>query len=257
MEAKMRKVRFTCFLLSIFIFAVGCQKEEPQLSPFPSERESEGVVLPTPKERELKEGFGLETTEIINEEGQTKLQLILDTGGFSIPKDLNDKNIKKMIRPDQVVDSHIDSWILFLISDFAFLKKVNLFEIKETFKNFGESVYDQHLAVWISDKKGKPDIKKMRYYCYEKFGLDFNHGPYIVITKIHPDVRKKNDPFFRIKLYAIDAERICWLLNTIAFSINENKITTMDLFVDEKIALLKSHVREILKIQESLLDIIF
>lgn len=253
----MKKARFIWFLLATFIIAISCQEKEPNLIPFPGEIESEGITEQGIEDKDFEEGFGFETREITIDEGKIQLQAIIETGGLGIPKDLNNENIKKGMRPDQVENAHIESWIIFLITDFSFLERVNIFNIKESFKNLGKSIFDQHLAVWISDKRGNPDIEKMRYYCYEKFGLDFNHGPYVVITKIHPDERKKDDHFFRLKFYAIDADRISELLNTIAFKINENKIKTLDLFIEEKIALLKSHVSKTLGIPKSIIEKIF
>lgn len=257
----MMKIRLACFLCAFFMFFIGCQTERsvsppPTLGPQPTTQKTIKESELNKEFEEMKERFKFETKETTNEKGQNIFQAIIKTGGASIPKDLNDENIKKKIRPGSVESSYIESWILFLIPDPEFLKKVNLSELEEAFRSFGYSIKDQHLAVWITDEKGNPNILTMRYYCYEKFGLDFNHGPYIVITKQHPDERMKDEEYFKIKLYAIDFEQICWLLNNIAFVINENKIKTVDLFIDEKIALIKSHLKGI-KMLESLVDTIF
>jgi len=60
-------------------------------------------------------------------------------------------------------------------------------KLKSVFIDFGESIGDHNAAIWLaSDNNIGIDIQRSKHYS-DIFDLDYNKGPYVVVTKSHPD----------------------------------------------------------------------
>jgi hypothetical protein len=94
------------------------------------------------------------------------------------------------------------SWTLFLVCDPQWLsseKAADLLDLYVSFKNFGDAIGDDNLAVWFSKAAGTsnlsvgadPDVEMSSRYC-RQWGLKPSHGPYVVVTTTYPATHPVN-----------------------------------------------------------------
>ncbi len=78
-------------------------------------------------------------------------------------------------------------------------------------------------AIWFSERTGKTvDLNRSKYYC-DKFKLNYNESPYIVITQKRPDESKERDEIVVVKLSNITTYRVVKILNLLEQDLRNNK----------------------------------
>ena len=132
---------------------------------------------------------------------------------------VGEETMRKFFMPTLtgVLPVGLESYSLFLFPDDSW-KKEELAEerqaLLEKFISFGQSIGDEHAAVWFEDDRGELDILRSRDYS-DKFELAYEGGPYIVFINVRPDLYQKGDENFAIRLGGIttdDREKILDLL---------------------------------------------
>jgi hypothetical protein len=89
------------------------------------------------------------------------------------------------------------SWSLFLVCNPQWLsseKAADLHDLYLSFRNFGNAIGDDNLAVWFSKAAGtskltsagaEPDVEMSSRY-FRQWSLKPSHGPYVVVTTTYP-----------------------------------------------------------------------
>jgi hypothetical protein len=98
-----------------------------------------------------------------------------------------------------------------------------IFILSKVFKNFGESIGEKNLAVWcgiIDDnlQKAHFNVSQSKYYA-DKFTLNYNEGPYVILTDVSPDsisgIFPKNGHVMILSFSNIHPDRIVTVLNEV------------------------------------------
>ena len=97
--------------------------------------------------------------------------------------------------------------------------------LKHQFNMLGYFLGDNGCSVWFEDSETKfPHIEMAREYA-QKFNLDITSGPYIVISKIHPDELKKGEALPLLDFYRIPSEVLAEAINEVRNLITKNEVT--------------------------------
>ncbi len=139
-------------------------------------------------------------------------------------------------------------YTLFLIPSYEWSnqrKDIAEQKLWNNFSNFGQSIGEKNLSVWFvikTDyytyidipcanryKKIQPvdnseiytDVARCKEYC-DKFELDYNEGPFIIVTEKHPDISSKKDVIV-IKFNNILPSNVILFLNNLEQKIRTRK----------------------------------
>ncbi|MDA3898473.1 MAG: hypothetical protein PF482_20230 [Desulfobacteraceae bacterium] len=85
-------------------------------------------------------------------------------------------------KPDEVISEDYVSYIFFLFPNQKWVRKCDpriLKELNMEFREFGDAIGNNHLAIWFIDENGRPDTNRSLDFV-RLFDLDVNSGPYIV-----------------------------------------------------------------------------
>jgi hypothetical protein len=100
------------------------------------------------------------------------------------------------------------------------------------FKRFGDAIGDTRAAIWFSTPTGFNDAERARAYC-DAVNLDYDSGPYIVITPIRPDRWVRGTEVFYLRLGGIEPARAVVLLNTLEQQVRTGTVTELGLLYEE------------------------
>lgn len=112
-------------------------------------------------------------------------------------------------------------YILFISPSHAYVDnnsedKINI--LGKAFMNFKKDIGDDNYALWcgpIINKKYKFNVSLSKYFA-DKYKLDYNDGPFIVITNINPDKNDRTgEEVYFIYFSNINPERIVVILNEV------------------------------------------
>lgn len=136
--------------------------------------------------------------------------------------------------PRQPVPDNFSSYSIFLVP--SILVEGDPWALRSAFDRFGEAIGERRAAIWldpfpyvffesIEDENARDagnlrgprewphfDVLRSKDYC-DRFGLDYNHGPYVVTTKKRPDLVTSNDERIVIRLDGVSASGMVKILN--------------------------------------------
>jgi hypothetical protein len=108
-----------------------------------------------------------------------------------------------------------DTYSLFLFPSAEWKqKKDDIKQLYEEFSAFGDAIGDRRLALWFSEKNDDVDIRRSKLYC-DRFGLDYNNGPFVVTLQKSPAVWRTGDLAVIVSLGGISPERRLRVLNVL------------------------------------------
>jgi|SRR5579864_2760809 len=128
----------------------------------------------------------------------------------------------------ELVPRTYNTYAMFLIPSHEWKSRSkDLKELHETFLDFGDAIGEMNLAIWFPDGLYRPatlkrsekllgtfDIQRNRDYC-DRFHLDYNNGPFIVVTRTRPDLVRDGDEIVVIQLHDIDIPKVTRVLNSL------------------------------------------
>lgn len=182
-------------------------------------------------------------------------------------KGIND--IEKKISPHFVsfdlVSRKYKVYCLFLVPSAEWKHKSDELKLlREAFLNFGSAIGEGRLAIWflegsvfptytkvskvgkseelveelvVDERENKPesvDIERSKSYC-DKFGLDYNEGPFVVVTRTRPDLTPPGDETIVLKLHDIDISRAVFILNVLEQDLRTERKTRRHTLVFEEV----------------------
>lgn len=106
------------------------------------------------------------------------------------------------------------SYSLFLFPSTEWSKNPDNKRLLEQFQSFGDAIGDKHLALWFAITADEIDVLRSKEYC-DRFGLNYNDGPYVVTIQKSPATWKRPDALYTIQLGGISAERRIAVLNVL------------------------------------------
>lgn len=112
----------------------------------------------------------------------------------------------------------LSSYSLFLIPDDRWRSPMylpNRDALWRAFMTFGQSIGDDHAAVWFLDQEENIDVLRGQEYC-DRFGLSYNDGPYVVTVRKRPDLLGQGDEIVVIRMNGIAPDRVQLVLNRLA-----------------------------------------
>jgi len=116
-----------------------------------------------------------------------------------------------------LLPADLESYTLLLIPDDRW-REDRLRSLRDSvwraFDAFGRAIGEKRIAIWFLDNDGNVDTVRAKDYC-DRFGLDYNGGPYVVTASKRPDLLKQGDQIVVIKLGEISTERIPAVLNVL------------------------------------------
>lgn len=93
--------------------------------------------------------------------------------------------------------------------------------LKQSFEQFGDAIGQREAAVWFTERYGYgTDVERSKYYC-DQLDLNYNDGPYVIHSRVRPDMWASGDDLVVIKLNGISAERVVRVLNLIEQDIRQ------------------------------------
>jgi hypothetical protein len=113
--------------------------------------------------------------------------------------------------PPELLPSNYPVYVMFLAPTLD-LDDRELLEVWRAYKNFGESIGQRNLAIWFTTDGFAVDIGRSKYYC-DRLRLNYNDGPYVVVSKIRPDKLDDTSTITLIRLESVAPERIVSILN--------------------------------------------
>jgi hypothetical protein len=123
-----------------------------------------------------------------------------------------------LVEPRRAVPRTASTYVLFLVTSRAY--DHSLPELRSAFEDLGNAIGGRDLAVWFENPKDpdRVDIDRSKWYCDHVFdflnlGLDYNSGPYVVITSKRPDEWTRASDLVILKLAGISEPRTIALLN--------------------------------------------
>jgi hypothetical protein len=110
--------------------------------------------------------------------------------------------------PDvQALPTNYPCYAMMLFPDGAWKDRKELVDVRAAFSRFGDAIGDKGAAIWFVDKRGQVDVERALFYC-NRFALSSSDGPYILVTRLRPDmIRDKRDAVL-IKCAGISAHRL-------------------------------------------------
>jgi hypothetical protein len=112
----------------------------------------------------------------------------------------------------------LESYSLFLFPDSRWLERPLADELPtlwQAFFEFGRSIGDDHAAIWFLDDEDNADVLRSQEYC-QRFGLNYNDGPYVVVVHKRPDLLEADDEIVVIRMGGIAPERVLSILNRLS-----------------------------------------
>jgi hypothetical protein len=144
------------------------------------------------------------------------------------------------------VPRNASAYVLFLVTSHQLDGGIS--GLRSAFTDVGDAIGAKNLAVWFEDPHDpdRVDIDHSRWYCdqifnFRKLGLDYDSGPYVVVTSTRPDTWKTADDIVILKLADISQERIVSLLDALVQEIRtEGHAQRTTLLFREVVARLQS-----------------
>lgn len=103
------------------------------------------------------------------------------------------------------------------------------------FANFGHAIGDRKLAVWLGGSgTGWVDIERGKLYA-DRFGLDYNHGPYIVVTSVRPDLAEQGDEIIYLRFGGIDKDRVIRVMNRLEQDLRRDREISGEALIYEEV----------------------
>lgn len=94
-------------------------------------------------------------------------------------------------------------------------------EFRNIFYKMGNSIGEAKAAIWMGTDysetdplKSGVDIQRSKYYC-DLYSLDYNNGPYLLVTSKRPDLVTTDDEVVFLKFNNISKDRIIRVMNVL------------------------------------------
>jgi hypothetical protein len=142
---------------------------------------------------------------------------------------------------NQQLPNGFNNYILFISPSHTYVEKSSqekLNNLGKAFLNFKKYIGQNNLAVWcgsINKNKFNFNVSLSKYYA-DRFGLNYNDGPYIIITNVNPSHEDRNTekPYY-ISFSSINPERIIVILNDVEQQLRtQQTINQRELYLSEK-----------------------
>jgi len=133
--------------------------------------------------------------------------------------------------PTQPLPSNLSSYSIFLVPSLSTEEKSSAAPIKvlrTEFEAFGDAIGDQRAAIWLKPAPYPSpaalaeesvalslhyvDVLRSKDYC-DRFGLNYNDGPYVVTTQVRPDLVTPKDKRVVIRLGGLSDDDMQHVLN--------------------------------------------
>ncbi|MBN8454353.1 hypothetical protein [Accumulibacter sp.] len=143
-----------------------------------------------------------------------------------------------IIPPTKPLPTNFTTYVLFLFPSSHWLApetKNDVKAVERAFSAFGDAIGNPRAAIWFSSspRSSEPDIHRAKFYC-DKFGLDYNDGPIILVSSKRPDLLESLDQVVVVKLRGIDSSRVVDVLNVLEQDLRrESTIRTRKLLFEE------------------------
>lgn len=118
----------------------------------------------------------------------------------------------------EVLPAGLETYSLFLLPDPRWRSSDLATEraaLWESFFSFGRSIGDDHAAIWFLDQEDNADVERSQEYC-DQFGLSYNDGPYVVVTRKRPDLVDVDDEILVVRMGGIGPDGVQAVLNRLA-----------------------------------------
>ena len=180
--------------------------------------------------------------------------------------------MKMILNPVEVVPGGFDTYSMFLVaskewspvdsqdlaSDVPNQQKA-LDALFYAFRGFGEAIGEFKAAVWLApaSRQGPtppyPDILRGKSYA-DRFGLDYNDGPFVVTTRQRPDLVGSGDELVVVKLRGLGHQGIIRVLNILEQDLRNNREIRKRTLIFQEV---KERMLQIAKDNVDLLEAIF
>jgi hypothetical protein len=129
------------------------------------------------------------------------------------------KLLRIYVPPAELMPSDFAAYSLFLFpsAEWGGIElKDELNKIRNAFSSFGDATGNQIAAIWFTTRFDgvTPDIGRSKYYA-DRFGLNYNDGPFVVTSSVRPDAVTEKDELVVIKLGGVSAKRVVKILNVL------------------------------------------
>ena len=148
------------------------------------------------------------------------------------------KCYRMIIPPTKPLPSNFTAYVLLLFPSSYWLApeaKNDVKSVERAFSAFGDAIGNPRAAISFSSsqRSSAPDINRAKFYC-DKFGLDYNDGPIIIVSSKRPDLLESLDQVIVLKLRGIDSNRVVYVLNILEQDLRmESTIRTRTLLFEE------------------------
>lgn len=123
---------------------------------------------------------------------------------------------KMFLRKRGSLPTGLNAYVLFLIPSPKLAEDYSSIRLlKEQFEELGESIGTKQAAVWLGERYSNYiDVARSKFYC-DLFRLNYNDGPYVVVTNVRPDDFSLGEEAVVVKLNDIAPKRILMILNVL------------------------------------------
>ncbi|MCG7961650.1 MAG: hypothetical protein N0E54_02970 [Candidatus Thiodiazotropha taylori] len=140
--------------------------------------------------------------------------------------------IQMYIRDRRPLPRGLGVYVLALVPATDWYEDEYIIEFRYLFARLGNAIGDARIAVWLGNPPdinkfelgfGAIDTERSKQYC-NKLDLDYNNGPYILISKTYPDDLIKNSDYIIIKFNGIAKNRVGRVLNRLEQELRLNRV---------------------------------
>jgi hypothetical protein len=147
------------------------------------------------------------------------------------------------LRPRQPIPADFVSYTLFLTPNDAIeaSSRENVMALRYAFIRFGEAIGDRRAAIWFDPEDpllsvayvavgiGRAEVKapysdvlRSKAYC-DRFGLDYNNGPYVITTLRRPDQVGEDDEKVVIRMNGVSPDGMVRILNLLEQDLRKDR----------------------------------
>jgi hypothetical protein len=127
------------------------------------------------------------------------------------------------LHPTEPVPRGFKTYALFLIPSATWSEPNFREELIVQFQDFGDAIGNERAAIWLKSWNGQIDFNRSKDYA-DLFCLNYNDGPYVIVTSERPDEYKTGDKILLLKMNSISAERLKFVLNAMAQQVRLDNI---------------------------------
>jgi hypothetical protein len=128
-----------------------------------------------------------------------------------------------------------------------------IWDFRKKFDALGDSIGEKNAAIWLGQRYGESiNIERNKGYC-DLYNLNYNDGPYIVVTNKRPDLVSAGDEIIFVKLSNISADRVSRVMNLLEQDLRKERDIRRRILLFEEV---KQRLLSAIERNESLQDIV-